>query len=288
MMDARVKPGHDDSAVGEQCASGEQEDTMVAAQASVGVSLEPRDGGVVATVTVDNTAKLNVLDSPLMTAFVAQIEALGARDDLRAVVLRGAGDRAFIGGANIFEMADLDPARAEGFITLVHRTCECLRDLPVPVIARIEGYALGAGLEVAAACDIRVASTTAVFGMPEVKVGIPSVVEAALLPGLIGWGRTRELLLCGENIDAQTALRWGLVEHVVEPAALDDAVEAKLRAILAAGAQAVRLQKKLIREWEDLTIGEAVAAGIRCFTQAWSTDEPRRMMSAFVNRRRKP
>ena len=79
----------------------------------------------------------------------------------------------------------------------------------MPVIARVNGYALGAGLEVAAACDLRIASSNAVFGMPEVKVGIPSVVEAALLPGLIGWGRTRELLLFGENIDAATALRLG-------------------------------------------------------------------------------
>ena len=90
-------------------------------------------------------------------------------------------------------MAALDRDSAKGFITLVHRTCDCLRHLPVPVIARIDGYALGAGLEVAAACDLRVATTRARFGMPEVKVGIPSVVEAALIPRLIGLGRTREL-----------------------------------------------------------------------------------------------
>jgi enoyl-CoA hydratase len=257
-----------------------------AATPSVSVRVEPRDDGAIATVVVDNAAKLNVIDSVLMRAFVGEVERLGARDDLRALVLRGAGDKAFIGGANIFEMATLDPARAEEFITLVHRTCNCLRDLPVPVIARIDGYALGAGLEVAAACDIRIASTRAVFGMPEVKVGIPSVVEAALLPRLIGWGRTRELLLCGENIDAETALRWGLVEQLVEPAGLDAAVEAKLRAILAAGRRAVRLQKQLIREWEDLPVGAAVEAGIRCFVEAWKTDEPARMMAAFVNRRR--
>ena len=99
----------------------------------------------------------------------------------------------------------------------------------MPVIARVNGYALGAGLEVAAACDLRIASSNAVFGMPEVKVGIPSVVEAALLPGLIGWGRTRELLLFGENIDAATALAWGLVEQVVAPAELDAAVERAAR-----------------------------------------------------------
>jgi enoyl-CoA hydratase len=253
---------------------------------SIGVHIEHRDRGAVATVTVDNAAKLNVIDSALMRAFIAEVEALGTRDDLRALVLRGAGEKAFIGGANIFEMATLDPARAEDFITLVHHTCHCLRALPVPVIARIDGYALGAGLEVAASCDIRIASTRALFGMPEVKVGIPSVVEAALLPRLIGWGRTRELLLCGENIDAETALRWGLIERLVEPAGLDEAVEAKVRAVLAAGARAVRLQKKLIREWEDLPVDEAVAAGIRCFVEAWKTDEPARMMATFVNRRR--
>ena len=103
--------------------------------------------------------------------------------------------------------------------------------------------------------------------MPEVKVGIPSVVEAALLPGLIGWGRTRELLLFGENIDAATALAWGLVEQVVAPDALDAAVEARLASLLAAGPQAVRLQKKLIRQWEDMTLCQAVSAGIESFTQ---------------------
>ena len=189
-----------------------------------------------------------------MIAFIAEVEALAKRDDLRAVVLTGAGDKSFIGGADIFEMATLDAEKARAFITLVHRCCNALRELPVPVIARVNGYTLGAGLEVAAACDLRVASSNAVFGMPEVKVGIPSVVEAALLPGLIGWGRTRELLLFGENIDAATALRWGLVEQMVEPAALDAAIEARLGSLLSAGPQAIRLQKQLIRQWEDLAL----------------------------------
>src|SRR5689334_11003081 len=142
-------------------------------------------------------------------------------------------------------MATLDEGGAREFITLLHRACDALRRLPVPVIARIEGYALGAGLEVAAACDIRIASENARFGMPEVKVGIPSVIEAALLPSLIGWGRTRRLLLTGETVDAATALRWGLVEEVVPPAALDMAVERSLDAILACGPRAIRLQKEL-------------------------------------------
>jgi enoyl-CoA hydratase/carnithine racemase len=221
-----------------------------------------------------------------MTNFVETVEPLGRREDLRAVVLTGAGDKAFIGGADIVEMATLDATHAEAFITLVHRTCDCLRALPVPVIARVNGYALGAGLEVAAACDLRIASTNAVFGMPEVKVGIPSVVEAALLPGLIGWGRTRELLLFGDNIDAATALAWGLVERVVAPDQLDAAVEARLASLLANGPQAVRLQKQLIRQWEDLTLSHAVSRGIESFTQAYASDEPHRMMARFTQRRR--
>lgn len=251
---------------------------------SIAVAIEERKLSSVARVVLQNAAKLNTLNSHLMLSFVTELEALAKRDDLRAVVLTGEGDRAFIGGADIFEMATLDAEKAEAFITLVHRCCEALREMPVPVIARINGYALGAGLEIAAACDLRVASSNAVFGMPEVKVGIPSVVEAALLPGLIGWGRTRELLLWGENIDAQTALAWRLVEQVIAPAELNATVDARLDALMTAGAQAVRLQKKLIRDWENMTLDQAVRAGIESFKQAYATDEPARMMASFVNR----
>jgi enoyl-CoA hydratase len=198
----------------------------------VHVEVDSRAAGAVARVTIDNATRLNILGSALMAECVGEVTALGAREDLRALVLTGAGDRAFIGGANIHEMAALDAAGARGFITGLHRMCAALRGLPVPVIARINGYALGAGLEVAAACDLRIAAANAVFGMPEVKVGIPSVIEAALLPGLIGWGRTRELLLLGENIDAETALGWGLVQRVVPADGLDAAVEACVAALL--------------------------------------------------------
>ena len=252
----------------------------------VRVRFQSYDGGTVAHVTVGDGTKLNIINSRLMTEFIAAIADLEARDDLRAVVLTGASDKAFIGGADIREMVGLNAQTAEAFITQLHRMCNCLRELPVPVIARINGYALGAGLEVAAACDIRIAATTAIFGMPEVKVGIPSVIEAALLPNLIGWGRTRELLMFGENIGAQDAYRWGLVEQVVEPAGLDAAVDARLRGLLTAGPQAVRLQKKLMREWEELTPSQAVQAGIQCFVESWKTEEPAQMMRAFLNRRR--
>ena len=241
--------------------------------------------GRVATVTVDNPAKLNILDAAGIAALERTLDGLTADDALRVVILRGAGSRAFIGGADIRALVALDRESARFFITRLHRACRAIRCLPVPVIARIEGYALGAGLEVAACCDLRVAADTARFGMPEVKVGIPSVIEAALLPRLIGWGRARRLLLTGEIIDAGTAERWGLVERVVPPSGVDAAVEEWVAAILAAGPRAIRLQKALIRDWEELTLSEAVERGIDAFAEAYETREPAEQMSAFLSRK---
>ena len=254
----------------------------MAEAARIDTRLEERAAGRVAHVTVEHAGKLNILNRALIGALGEQLTALGGDETLRAVVLRGAGKRAFIGGADIRDMAALDETSARAFITQLHRACDAARRLPVPVIAHIEGYALGAGLEVAAACDIRIAAEGARFGMPEVKVGIPSVIEAALLPSLIGWGRTRRLLFTGETIDAAEAERWGLVERCVPKAELDDAVERVLAAILACGPHAIRLQKALIREWEDLPLSQAVARGIARFGDAFKTDEPKRMMGAFL------
>jgi enoyl-CoA hydratase/carnithine racemase len=251
----------------------------------LGVNVQ-RDGRGVAVVTIDNAARLNTLNTPVMTGLIESVERLGDDATLRVVVLRGAGERAFIGGADIDEMAGLDGGSARAFITLVHRSCDVFRRLPVPVIARIQGYVFGAGVEVAAACDVRVAAIGSQFGMPEVRLGIPSVVEAALLPQLIGWGRTRQWLLTGDTIDAAAAHRWGLIEDAVPPDELDAAVERLISSILASGSHAVRLQKALITDWEDLPLRQAVQRGIDSFTSAWETDEPHRMMQDFLDRRR--
>jgi enoyl-CoA hydratase len=248
----------------------------------------------VAYVTISNQGKLNALNSALMEEFADRIEELAGDDGLRVVVLTGAGTKAFIGGADVREMAELDRVSARAFISRLHRCCDALRQLPVPVIARIAGYALGAGLEIAAACYLRIAGGTACFGMPEVKLGIPSVIEAALLPPLIGWGRTRQMLLLGESIGATEAAEWGLVEMVVPKSnsssisnadPLDEAVETWVSSILRAGPRAVRLQKQLIKRWEDLPLSDAVSAGVDSFAAAFETDEPRRTMQSFLARR---
>ena len=134
---------------------------------------------------------------------------------------------------------------------------------------------------------MRIAADNALFGMPEVKVGVPSVVEAALLPRLIGWGRTSWLLLTAENIDAAKAERWGLVEQVVPAAKLDEAVERCVHAIVEATPKAVRAQKRLMRRWERLSLDEAVQAGIDALAQSVADGEHIERMGAFVNRKRK-
>jgi enoyl-CoA hydratase/carnithine racemase len=202
------------------------------------------------------------------------------------VVLTGEG-RAFLGGADVSELGALDLDTARGFITRVHHCCEAIRACPAPVIARINGYCLGAGLEIAASCDLRAASEDAVLGMPEVLLGIPSVVEAAVIPRLMGAGRAREILLLGKTFSAADAVGWGLLERVVPGTALDDAVEAWVGDILACGANALRLQKTLIRQWENLPLDKAIAAGVDAFEEAFKSDEPRRMIAAFLAARRK-
>jgi enoyl-CoA hydratase len=256
---------------------------------SVSICITERAGrGRIGSLTIERAAKLNALDPATIRALRAAATRLAEDANLRAAVITGAGDRAFVGGADVDTMTQLDASRAEAFITELHRAIAAIRAIPVPVIARISGYCLGAGLELAAACDLRVASANAIFGMPEVKVGMPSVIEAALLPRLVGWGQASRLLLLGENVGAAEALAIGLVEKTVAPPELDAAVEGWIDAILSAGADAVRRQKALMREWERLPLDAAIKAGIASFRASFSGDEPHRMLTSFLERRRAP
>src|SRR6201993_5497647 len=213
-----------------------------------------RDARGAVHVTICNAGSLNILSSPITDAVGEGLQQLAADRSIRVVVLRGQSEKSMIGGADIKEMATLDQKSAEAFITRLRDLCEAVRAFPAPVIARMPGWCLGGGLEVAAACDVRIAAHDAMFGMPEVRVGIPSVIHAALLPRLIGWGRARWLVMTAENIDAPTALAWGLVDVVAPEDGLDQAVEHTVQSLLACGAGALRAQKALLRQWEDLPL----------------------------------
>ena len=257
-------------------------------QCKLDLTLDDHDErGCVARIVIAYEARRNILNSELIRQLTEAINSLADNERLRVLILTGAGDRAFIGGADINEMAALDKSSARDFIARLHEACAALRQLPVPVIARINGYCLGAGLEIAASCDLRVAADHSTFGMPEVRVGIPSVIEAALLPGLIGWGKAAELIYTGESISAAEALECGLVQRVVPREQLDQAVDRWTRAILEGGPCAQRLQKSLIREWERLPLDRAIERGIDSFAAAYETDEPRLLMERFLTRQRK-
>ena len=164
---------------------------------------------------------------------------------LRLAILTAAGDRSFIGGANLQELKDFGPADARRYLTLLSQANTAIRNMPVPVIARINGVCIGAGLEMAVSCDLRIAAAHARLGMPEVALDLPSVVEAALFPRMIGWGRTAWMLYRGDLIDAELAERWGLIEKRADEGRLDAEVEELVERILANGPPVYAPRKRL-------------------------------------------
>ena len=245
-----------------------------------------RDSRDVVRLTICNAGSLNILGSAVINGVREGFETLAGDRTIRAVILAGQSEKSMIGGADIKEMAKLDQKSAEAFITRLRDLCEAVRNFPAPVVARMPGWCLGGGLEVAAACDFRIAAHDAHFGMPEVKVGIPSVIHAALLPRLIGWGRARWLVMTAENIDSSTALAWGLVDVVAPQGGLDEAVERTIKPLLECGPEALRSQKALLRQWEELPLKESVNVSIGVFGQSFLTGEPQRMMQGFLDRKR--
>jgi len=236
--------------------------------------------GRVVRCTLDRPP-LNLFDPGLIAALRATFVELAADPTVGLVVLSGAG-RAFTAGMNVNILRDLDAAGAEALITSLHDAIDAVHRAPFPVIAAINGAALGAGFELALACDLRVAATGAVLGLPEVRVGVPSVIQAALLPPLIGPGRAAELLLTGATIGAEQALAWGLVNRVVAPAELERAVEELVDPIVASGPEAIRLQKQLIIRWRESDLTAAVRAGIEAFAACYAGSEG---ATAFLEKR---
>lgn len=241
----------------------------------------------VATITMHGHKSVNLINYAMMDALLKVGGALRNDADLRLIVLTGAAGKGFMGGADIAEMQAFTPESARAFITQLHAVCHQFRALPVPSIARVDGPCLGAGMELAAACDLRVGSMSSRYGMPEVQVGLPSVIEATLLPGLIGWGRTRELLYRGHVIDATEAERIGFLQRVAPDASLDAAMQPWVDDILRAEPAAIRTQKRLIEGWLDTDIATGIQASIDAFGATFLSDAPNRRLKGFFDSRKK-
>ncbi len=234
-----------------------------------------------------------ILDRPPLNLIVPEmVEGLQAafidltRDQsVRAAVVTGAG-RAMTAGMQLQFLADLDAARAKRFITSLHDAIQVVHEAPFPTVAMVNGACLGAGFELAMACDLRTAAAGSLLGLPEVKVGVPSVIEAALLPALIGPGRAAELLLTGDSVTAETALAWGLVNRVAPRADLEGVTLDLVKRVVECGPAAIRLQKELIVRWRNTDLRSAIEAGINAFAQSYASDEPREAMRAFLEKRR--
>jgi enoyl-CoA hydratase/carnithine racemase len=241
-----------------------------------------RAGGVV-RCTIDRPP-LNLLEPGLIRALRDGFRRLAEDPTVRVAVLTGRG-RAFVAGMDVNVLAALDVGRAKALITGLHEAIQAVHAAPFPVIAAVNGHALGAGFELAIACDMRVAARGATFGLPEVRVGVPSVIEAALLAPLVGPGRAAELLLCGESIGADEALTWGLVNRVVAPDELAAAVDTIVQKILAGAPSAIRLQKELMIRWRSTDLTTAIEYGVNAFAMSYATPEATEGQRAFLEKR---
>jgi len=222
------------------------------------VDVELEEG--VARIFLNRPEKVNALTSELLVSLRETLEKLKGEKALHVAVLAGRG-KAFCGGADINELRALTAGNAGAFVEKIHLACKAIRELPAPVVASLHGAVIGGGLEIAAACDLRAAAEGTRFAMPEVKLAIPSVVEAALLPRLMGGGRAAWLVLTGATIDAHKALQWGLIEEL-------GSVEPLVQQLLACDREALQAQKRLLQLWEEAPLATSIPRSIEAFAKA--------------------
>jgi len=239
--------------------------------------------GAAAWVTLDRPP-LNLFTPPFIDTLRRTFEPLVEDPAVRVLVIAAAG-RAWTAGMQLQVLRDMTAAQAKPFAEALHRMIRTVHEAPCVTVAMVHGACLGAGFELAMACDMRVAATDARLGLPEVRVGVPSMIEAALLPALVGPGRAAEMLLTGEAVTAEQALAWGLVNRMVAPGDLRPATEALVASLLACGPGALRLQKELIVRWRGTDLRTAIEYGINAFAQSFATGEPHEATRAFLERR---
>jgi enoyl-CoA hydratase len=255
----------------------------------VGEFISSEHDGPVAVLTITNPP-LNQLSSALLTELEAEIDRLDADDETRAIVLRGAGERAFVAGADIKEFPALREAAAavaeDGSARRIQRVGRRMDAARTPFVAAIQGFCLGGGLELAMCCDIRVAADDAKLGQPEIKLGlIPGGGGTQRLPRLVGYGRALLMNLSGEFVDAELAYHWGLVEKVVPRAELDGAALELARSFAARSPFAVGVLRQLMRETRDLPLEEGLRREAEAFRRCLGSEDGLEGVMAFIEKR---
>ena len=238
-------------------------------------------------ITIDRPEKLNALNRATVEAIGRAVAGALADEGTAVIVLTGAGEKAFVAGADIAEMASLDARGAQAYSTRLHETLSAIEGASKPVVAAVNGFALGGGCELAMACHVRYAASTARFGQPEVKLGIgPGYGGTVRLPRLVGRGRALELLLTGAMIDAQEAWRIGLVNRVVPAERLMAESETLLREIIANGPLAIRACLESVDGGLGLPLDEALALEANLFGLLSGTADMREGTRAFLEKRK--
>ena len=241
----------------------------------------------IATLTINRPKLLNALNPATMRELKGALESIAARDDVGVVLLTGAGDKAFVAGADISEMIRFTPLQALDFSLFGHGVLELIERLPQPVIGIINGFALGGGCELALACDLLVAADTAKFGQPEVNLGIiPGYGGTQRLPRLVGRNLAKELVLTGDMITAQRAYEIGLVNRVAPGAELMKTAREIAGKILSKGPVAVRTAKMTMNRGLDLDLSNANAYEASVFAACFSSEDRAEGMAAFLEKRK--
>ena len=245
--------------------------------------LVERDGPL-ATLTLNRPEKRNAMNTGMTREAKSAVDELAGEDDLRVLIIEGAGS-VFSAGADVVEMGALTEDNARDFISNLHSLIRSVREFPHPVVCKCRGYVLGGALELMLGCDLRIAADDTRFGMPEVRVGVPSVIEAALFVPFCGLGAAQDLLLTGRTFDAQEAYRMGIVQRICAPSDLEATTQEAVNELLQAAPGALSVQKALLRRWMQAYLDAAVPPSIDAFEASFQSGEPQEGMAAAHEKR---
>lgn len=251
------------------------------------VLLTDIDDGI-AVLRLHRPAAMNAINASLRTALTEQLYALDATSDVRAIVLVGSGERAFCSGQDLDESSTIDTSNLAAWLNRQHAMYQAVRDVNKPLVAALNGTAVGAGFQISLMCDLRVAHASLRMGQPEVKAGLASIVGSYLMSLQIGHSLNQQLSLTGELVTGARAHELGLVNDLVAADQVLPRALERARQLAALPATAIRATKQRFRERTQAGFDEACSAGIRYQLECYSTGEPQRVMREFLSRRDRP